>query len=1201
MVIVDNEESRSYIFDPYRGDLDESGIYISQGLHDELIPDELSIIYEEEGIVMNSLTASDTKCNPVKETKDAPDALDAIETMTSDGHIPVTHKHEEFQTKKIHDAGIGTESPIEAELSGVCHQIPDVTEVVDRVIMWRGAATNVMVTGEFSNWSPLSLSSVGHDLWLLNLKLQRKDHLMKYMVDGKDLVSDDMERTKGPNNEIFNILRFEEEEDLDQVQMLRSLKGSPLDSMKDSGYDQSFEERKQSSSSIGSFTSEEENNSQILESSSSDSSLSHDVNEVSPAYNSIPLIRNEENQLTVFLGQGQDNLVKPTKPDINLTPLVRNEQEQLTVFLGELKPNVENDENGIQKFNNSIPLSRNENEQLSVFLGSNGSEISSLNGLTNSIISESLKEEQHKIESQQFHKGSVIEESLANAYKLEKERICQELEEINYSSVNKISYVEDLDKIVEDRVAKELLKNCLQEQDETICGAKDPLDYYYALENERISEELTKSPQDINSSNLMDHNLDIKTEERVSKETNNFIIAQKNVILTDKQNFDMICDLEKKRIQEETSRTQQDTNCVLQPELENDVQSNVIKNIARLLNEYEIIHEQKQDVKINFSVLEKIEQSKLEEESRLAELEKIEEQKKQAEQVRIEEDRRQADQERIEEEKRQAKLKRLEQERIEEEKRQADLEIMEQERLEDRKRQEELEMLEKQRIEEEKRQAELERLEQERIEEEKRKAEQERIEEEKRQAELERLEKEKEKKRIEEEKRQAEQERIEEEKRQAELKRIEQERIEEEKRKAEQERIEEEKRQAELERLEKERIEEEKRQAEQEIIEEEKRQAELKRLEEERIEKEKRQAELERLEKERIEEEKRKAEQERIEEEKRQAELERLEKERKEEERRQAELERLEKEKIDEEKRQAELERLEKERIEKERRKAEQERIEEEKRQAELERLEKERLEEEKRQDELERLEKEIIEEEKRKAEQERLEKERLEEEKRRAELERLEKERIEEEKRKAEQEKIEEEKRQAELERLENEKIEEQKRKAELERSEKDRIEEQKRQAEVERLEKERIEEEKRRTEQERMDEGKRQAELERFEKENNAMEEGLAEFEKLESKKGNTNLAFIDVDEDKPQVVTVEPKAGPVVIEINDDPEINDDAIINGMNAVETNIARIQDAVSVQERHIDDVESGPSSLVSNQKTPVMKKIYGLCSCNIL
>ena len=1139
MVIVDNEESRSYIFDPYRGDLDESGIYISQGLHDELIPDELSIIYEEEGIVMNSLTASDTKCNPVKETKDAPDALDAIETMTSDGHIPVTHKHEEFQTKKIHDAGIGTESPIEAELSGVCHQIPDVTEVVDRVIMWRGAATNVMVTGEFSNWSPLSLSSVGHDLWLLNLKLQRKDHLMKYMVDGKDLVSDDMERTKGPNNEIFNILRFEEEEDLDQVQMLRSLKGSPLDSMKDSGYDQSFEERKQSSSSIGSFTSEEENNSQILESSSSDSSLSHDVNEVSPAYNSIPLIRNEENQLTVFLGQGQDNLVKPTKPDINLTPLVRNEQEQLTVFLGELKPNVENDENGIQKFNNSIPLSRNENEQLSVFLGSNGSEISSLNGLTNSIISESLKEEQHKIESQQFHKGSVIEESLANAYKLEKERICQELEEINYSSVNKISYVEDLDKIVEDRVAKELLKNCLQEQDETICGAKDPLDYYYALENERISEELTKSPQDINSSNLMDHNLDIKTEERVSKETNNFIIAQKNVILTDKQNFDMICDLEKKRIQEETSRTQQDTNCVLQPELENDVQSNVIKNIARLLNEYEIIHEQKQDVKINFSVLEKIEQSKLEEESRLAELEKIEEQKKQAEQVRIEEDRRQADQERIEEEKRQAKLKRLEQERIEEEKRQADLEIKEQERLEEEKRQEELERLEKQRIEEEKRQAELERLEQERIEEEKRKA--------------------------------------------------------------EQERIEEEKRQAELERLEKERIEEEKRQAEQEIIEEEKRQAELKRLEEERIEKEKRQAELERLEKERIEEEKRKAEQERIEEKKRQAELERLEKERKEEERRQAELERLEKEKIDEEKRQAELERLEKERIEKERRKAEQERIEEEKRQAELERLEKERLEEEKRQDELERLEKEIIEEEKRKAEQERLEKERLEEEKRRAELERLEKERIEEEKRKAEQEKIEEEKRQAELERLENEKIEEQKRKAELERSEKDRIEEQKRQAEVERLEKERIEEEKRRTEQERMDEGKRQAELERFEKENNAMEEGLAEFEKLESKKGNTNLAFIDVDEDKPQVVTVEPKAGPVVIEINDDPEINDDAIINGMNAVETNIARIQDAVSVQERHIDDVESGPSSLVSNQKTPVMKKIYGLCSCNIL
>merc|ERR1711860_131915 len=124
------------------------------------------------------------------------------------------------------------------------------------------------------------------------------------------------------------------------------------------------------------------------------------------------------------------------------------------------------------------------------------------------------------------------------------------------------------------------------------------------------------------------------------------------------------------------------------------------------------------------------------------------------------------------------------------------------------------------------------------------------------------------------------------------------------------------------------------------------------------------------------------------------------------------------------------------------------------------------------------------------------------------------------------------EEKRQEELERSEKQRIEEEKRKAEQER-----IEDDMRQAELERLENKRIEEEeKRRAEQERMEEEKRQAELERFEKENNAMEEGLAEFEKLESKKGNTNLAFIDMDEDKPQVVTVEPKAGPVVIEIND-----------------------------------------------------------------
>ena len=1053
LVLVDREDSRSYIFDPYRGDLEETVHYIGQGSHGDLIPDELSIIYEEEGVVMNSLPTADTK--PVKETKDALDATDAIETMTNDEHIPVTHKHEEFQTKKIHEAF--SESPIEAELSGVCHQ-PDVTEVVDRVIMWRGAATNVMVTGEFSNWSPLSLASVGTDLWLLNLKLQKKDYLMKYIVDGMHLVNDDLERTEGPNNEIFNVLRFENEE-LDQVEILRSLKGSPLDSMKDSGYDQSFEERKQSSSSIGS-TSEEENNSQILESSSSDSSLSHDVNEVSTASdNSIPLIRKEKDQLTVFLGEGPKQLIAPTKQQ-NLIPLVGREEEQLNFFMGNLKRNVEKHNvvtehfgNVVKQVSNSIPLSRNENHQLSVFCGSKESEISTLDRLTKSVIKESLQEEQHKIES-------ITEEPLAKAYRFEKERIKEELEDMNNSNVDSI--VENLDFVVEDRITKEVLKNRSYEKDEKPFKAiTEPIDHYYALENIRISEELTKSSPNRNSSKLIDHDIDIKTEESVFKETKLFTHKQKCLVEPDHQNLiniEIAGTYEKKRIKEEFF--------VLSPELENEIESNITRNFSKFLNENKFDYEEKIDDQLNVGA-----------EIQKDELEILEKR-------RMGEDKRQAEPERLEDEKRQAQLEKLENEKIEEKFKQADLERLEKEKIEEEKRQAELERLEKERIEEELKQAELERL--------------------------------------------------------------------------EKERIEEELKQAELERI------------------EEKRKAELQRLEKERIEEDLKQAKLERLEKERIEEELK------------QAELERLEKERIEEELKHAELERLEKEKIEEGKRQAELERMEKERIE------------EELKQAELERLEKEKIEEKKRQDELERLEKERIEEELKQTEFERLEKERIEEEMKLAELERL------------EEERIEEGKRQAELESLEKEKIEEGKRQAELERLEKERIEEELKQVELERLQKEKIEEEKRQDDDERV-------KLENIDKERKkatifAMEEGLAEFERLELKKntdiqsdklsiseGSENLGFIDEAKDKPQVVTDEPRPAQVVIDIKDDKEIDDDVIINGINTVETNITKLQEAANVQERNIEDVESGPSSLISNQKTPVLKKIYGLCSCNIL
>ena len=155
MVIVDNEESRGYIFDPYIDGIEETGHYISHGFSDEIVPDELSIIYEEENVVMNSLSTTVdqlTACKHDEETTDALDATDNIETMTNEEHIPVTHKSEEFETKNIHQAGC--DSPVEAELSGLSHQTKegnsDVTEVVDRVVMWRGAATT---DAKLRHWS----------------------------------------------------------------------------------------------------------------------------------------------------------------------------------------------------------------------------------------------------------------------------------------------------------------------------------------------------------------------------------------------------------------------------------------------------------------------------------------------------------------------------------------------------------------------------------------------------------------------------------------------------------------------------------------------------------------------------------------------------------------------------------------------------------------------------------------------------------------------------------------------------------------------------------------------------------------------------------------------------------------------------------------------------------------------------------------
>ena len=83
MVIVDNEESRGYIFDPYIDGIEETGHYISHGFSDEIVPDELSIIYEEENVVTNSLSTTVDQLTAFKHDEETKDALDATWSCTA--------------------------------------------------------------------------------------------------------------------------------------------------------------------------------------------------------------------------------------------------------------------------------------------------------------------------------------------------------------------------------------------------------------------------------------------------------------------------------------------------------------------------------------------------------------------------------------------------------------------------------------------------------------------------------------------------------------------------------------------------------------------------------------------------------------------------------------------------------------------------------------------------------------------------------------------------------------------------------------------------------------------------------------------------------------------------------------------------------------------------------------------------------------
>ena len=73
-------------------------------------------------------------------------------------------------------------------------------------IVWTGFASDVRIIGDFSNWTPISLSSQGGDDWQVTLKLSEGPHLIKFIVDEKFKLSEMMEKVIGPDQEVYNLV-----------------------------------------------------------------------------------------------------------------------------------------------------------------------------------------------------------------------------------------------------------------------------------------------------------------------------------------------------------------------------------------------------------------------------------------------------------------------------------------------------------------------------------------------------------------------------------------------------------------------------------------------------------------------------------------------------------------------------------------------------------------------------------------------------------------------------------------------------------------------------------------------------------------------------------------------------------------------------------------------------------------------------------
>ena len=94
-------------------------------------------------------------------------------------------------------------------LTSLCDHDDDTdanNDACENEIVWTGFASDVRIIGDFSNWTPISLSNQVGDDWRVTLKLSEGPHLIKFIVDEKFTLSEMMEKVIGPDQEVYNLV-----------------------------------------------------------------------------------------------------------------------------------------------------------------------------------------------------------------------------------------------------------------------------------------------------------------------------------------------------------------------------------------------------------------------------------------------------------------------------------------------------------------------------------------------------------------------------------------------------------------------------------------------------------------------------------------------------------------------------------------------------------------------------------------------------------------------------------------------------------------------------------------------------------------------------------------------------------------------------------------------------------------------------------